>query len=431
MSVTISITKSLNTWQATELGILTSLPYLCPNVTQVSLPTSAFVDGVSCISETLSAWGKLTEINCGEINPSALVYLAGQPTLRKLSFALPNGRTWLDSLPSAAFFSVHDFKINAANLSLLCAFISRLGGSPASMRMQVCTNPPAGAVNSLFSALGGSQLQDLSLRLVTQSRSQIIQNAPPAFPYWQLVDPMHPSHPPAPPYYPPIPTLIQVPLPTPTNHMASHMSQMPGLQHPPPPSTYYVLFARDFAPLTFFENLGRIDINVDYGISLNDDDIKSLFSSWPQLYSFSLNDIIGWRVKSGITHIGFLAMLKLCPNLQTLCVALNTDSFKEVPLERPGGGIENTSLQILGLADSSIESRETIAVAAFLSDIFPNLTNITAWDSVVMMQRPNAMVYIERWTLVCDILKGINKVRQQERDWQQLLTLLNGDDGEC
>jgi len=183
----------------------------------------------------------------------------------------------------------------------------------------------------------------------------------------------------------------------------------------------------DFAPLTFFENLGRIDINVDHAIYLNDDDLESLASSWPHLHYLSLNDVSGWRVKSGITHFGLLAMLECCPSLQTLCIALNTDSFKEVPADRPGEGIENTSLRILGLADSTIESSETVAVAAFLSDIFPNLTDITAWASVELRQRSSSSaVYGERWTHVCEMVKGINQVRQQERRWQQL----DSDEGE-
>lgn len=191
----------------------------------------------------------------------------------------------------------------------------------------------------------------------------------------------------------------------------------------------HILTSREFAPLALFESLGKIDINVDHVISLNDDDLKTLASSWPNLYSFSLNDITGWRTNAGITQIGLLDMIELCPNLQTLCIALKTDAFKEVPADRPGEGIENTSLQMLGLADSAIESRESVAVAAFLSDIFPNLTNIAAWDSVAMMRRPNAAIYVDRWTQVCEMVKGINKVRQQERRWQQMLSDVN-EEGE-
>lgn len=78
----------------------------------------------------------------------------------------------------------------------------------------------------------------------------------------------------------------------------------------------------------------------------------------------------------------------------------------------------------LGLADSLIEARATVAVAAFLSDIFPNLTTIVAWDSVVMSRRLNAGIYAERWMHVSEQVHGMNKVREQERRWW-----LSDDDG--
>lgn len=179
----------------------------------------------------------------------------------------------------------------------------------------------------------------------------------------------------------------------------------------------------DFIPLTCFESLGRIDIDINHSIHLDDDDLRSLVSAWPHLYSFSLNDTAGWRTKSGITQIGLITMLDCCPELQKLCIALNTDAFIEVPSDREG--IENTAIRTIGLADSLIEACATVAVAAFLSDIFPNLTTIIAWDSVVMSRRLNAGIYAERWKHVSEQVHGMNKVRAQERKWW-----LTDDEGE-
>ncbi|KAG1732495.1 hypothetical protein EDB19DRAFT_1831317 [Suillus lakei] len=304
-SLAISITNDSRKWHIPELGILASLPYLCPNVTEVTLPTNAFCTTFSSISEALCAWNHLTKIKCGAIEGAALAHLAKQPALRKLSFNMLNNMgLGLDlSLPSGAFSCVRDFEIHTANLSFLDAFLNRLGGSPASLHVLVDTNPPPTSITSLFTTLrrfSNTQLRDLSLRLMT----------------------------------PPSPRVMPV-------------------------------------------------------------------SAWPHLYSFSLNDTAGWRVKSGITQIGLIAMLDCCPNLQKLCIALNTNAFIEVPSDREG--IENTAVQTLGLADSLIEARATVAVAAFLSDIFPNLTTIVAWDSV----------------------HGMNKVRAQERKWW-----LSDNDGE-
>jgi hypothetical protein len=76
-SVIIDTPENLNTWQTTELGIMTSLPYICPNVTHMSLPSHAYADGISCFSEALCAWGKLTRSAAEESTPLHLCILQG------------------------------------------------------------------------------------------------------------------------------------------------------------------------------------------------------------------------------------------------------------------------------------------------------------------------------------------------------------------
>ncbi|KAG2125037.1 hypothetical protein DEU56DRAFT_826037 [Suillus clintonianus] len=414
-SLAIRISNDSRTWRVLELGILASLPYLFPNVTEVTLPTNALSNAFRTMSEALCAWKNLAEIKCGAIELTALAHLAKQPALRKLSFNMLNNPALGISLPSGAFSCVRDFEIHAANLSFLETFINSVEGSSASLHVLVDTNPPFTSITSFFTALRrftNTQLQDLSLRWMTPAKSSGNGN-------------MHVlAHPQA----PHVGTYVTPPI----NMMGHPFHVHLGFQHPLPPNGTHVLplggvstvispptsqtlTSRDFMPLACFGNLGRIDINVDHNIHLDDDSLGLLVSAWPHLYSFSLNDTAGWRVKSGITQIGLIAMIECCPNLEKLCIALNTDAFIEVPSDREG--IENTAMQTLGLADSLIEARATVAVAAFLSDIFPNLTAIVAWDSAAMSRRLNAGIYAERWMHVSEQVRGMNRVRAQERRW--------------
>lgn len=421
-SLVISITNDSRKWHIPELGILASLPYVCPNVTEVTLPTNTFCKDFPSLSEALCAWNNLKEIRCGAIEGIALAHLAKQPALRKLSFNILNNAGLASYLPSGAFSCVRDFEIHVANMSFLDAFINRLGGSPASMHVQVDTNPPPTSITSLFTTLRrftSTQLQDLSLRLMTPPSPRVMPVHPP-----QVV--AHPQ--PAAYAYvvgggggwiPPPINMVGYPITLgnqpPLAPNGFHTLPLGNISTGGPPPACHTLTLRDFMPLTCFKSLGRIDISVNHSIHLDDNDLRSLVSAWPHLYSLSLNDTAGWRVKSGITQIGLIAMLDCCPDLQKLCIALNTDAFIEVPSDREG--IENTALRTLGLADSLIEARATVAVAAFLSDIFPNLTNIVAWDSVVMSRRLNAGIYAERWMHVSAQVHGMNKVRAQERKW--------------
>ncbi|KAG1815412.1 hypothetical protein EV424DRAFT_1102424 [Suillus variegatus] len=426
-SLAITITNNSRKWHIPELSILASLPYVCPNVTEVTLPTDTFPS----LSEALCAWNKLKEIKCGAIEGNALLHLAKQPALRKLSFnMINNAGLGLDSsLPSGAFSCVRDFEIHAANMSFLDPFFNRLGGSPASMHVLVDTNPPPTSITSLFTALrrfSSTHLQDLSLRLKTPPSPRVPSSHPlQLFGYPQLqanVGPYMAPHNINLMGYP-----ISVGYQPPLAPNGFHVLPLGGVSTSGGISTSglacHTFTLGDFIPLTCFESLSRIDIDINHSIHLDDDDLRSLVSAWPHLYSFSLNDTAGWRTKSGITQIGLIAMLDCCPELQKLCIALNTDAFIEVPSDREG--IENTAMRTIGLADSLIEACATVAVAAFLSDIFPNLTTIVAWDSVVMSRRLNAGTYAERWKHVSEQVNGMNKVRAQERKWW-----LTDDEGE-
>ncbi|KAG2071604.1 hypothetical protein BDR04DRAFT_1231037 [Suillus decipiens] len=425
-SLAITVTNDTRKWHIPELGILASLPYVCPNVTEVTLPTNISCNDFLSLSEALCAWNNLKVIKCGVIESTALAHLAKQPTLRKLSFNMINnvGLRLDSSLPSGAFSCVRDFEIRAANMSFLDTFINRLGGSPASLHVLVDTNPPPTSITSLFTSLrrfSSAHLQDLSLRLMTPPSPRVT-------PVHQA--PLHllaPAQPPANagPYVAPTLNVMGHPIslgyqPVPNAFYPWPSGSVPTSGSLPACST---LTLRDFIPLTCFKSLGRIDISINHSIHLNDNDLQTLASAWPYLYSFSLNDTAGWRARSGITRTGLVTMLDCCPDLQKLCIALNTDAFMEVPSDREG--VENTAMRTLGLADSLIETRATMAVAAFLSDIFPNLTTIVAWDSVVMRRRPNAGLYAERWMHVSDQVRGMNQVRAQERKWWS-----SDDDGE-
>lgn len=427
-SLAITITNDSRKWHIPELGMLASLPYVCPNVTEVALPTNAFCNDFLSLSEALCAWNNLKVIKCGVIEGNALAHLAKQPALRKLSFNMINnvGLRLDSSLPSGAFSCVRDFEIRAANMSFVDTFINRLGGSPASLHVLVETNPPPTSITSLFTSLrrfSSAHLQDLSLRLMIPPSPRVtpVHQAP-----LQLLAHAH-AQPPG-PYA--VPTLNVM------GHQIGSGYHVPnafyalssggptvGVPTSGPHPTCPTLTLRDLIPLTCFKSLRRIDISINHSIYLNDNDLQTLASAWPCLYSFSLNDTAGWRAKSGITRTGLVTILDCCPDLQKLCIALNTDAFMEVPSDREG--VENTAMRTLGLADSLIEARATMAVAAFLSDIFPNLTTIVAWDSVVMSRRPNAGLYAERWMRVSEQVHGMNQVRAQERKWWS-----SDDDGE-
>ncbi|KAG1732494.1 hypothetical protein EDB19DRAFT_1733651 [Suillus lakei] len=351
-------------WDAAASAILIAVPVICPAVKVITLPSSS-----PCppIPNMLLAWSHLEEVSCGEIDTVIFRHLAKQTYLRKLAFKLSQSisQSLTDRPPSPQTFSrLRELEVHAPELPSLIEFIQKLEIHPTTIRAQVDAGPTPSDMKAFFAFLTehyvGVKLQNVSLL-----------QSPPSIR---------------------MPSVTQLPLLPPTGNQFN----------------------------------GRIDtlmIDVKCSIHLADEDLASLAFAWPYLRTFSVNKTHGWVVKSDISQIGLLEMLQCCPKLQTLCIAINTDTFTEVPVDRPGGGIQNKNVRTLGFADSIIQPRATTVVAAFLSDIFPRLNEVTAWKSDQMRVRRDAdstdpTVHAIRWESVSQQIKGMIRIRQQERRWR-------------
>lgn len=79
------------------------------------------------------------------------------------------------------------------------------------------------------------------------------------------------------------------------------------------------------------------------------------------------------------------------------------------------------NIRTLAFADSVIQLHATTVVAAFLSDIFPRLNEVTAWKSDRMRTRRDVdpIVHATRWEGVSQEIRGMIRIRQQERRWRR------------
>ncbi|KAG9316225.1 hypothetical protein JVU11DRAFT_2252 [Chiua virens] len=70
----------------------------------------------------------------------------------------------------------------------------------------------------------------------------------------------------------------------------------------------YQLTLDDIRPCMVFDGLRRIDINTDWVVNLNDDDLPELAAAWPDLEYLLINEEWGWKTESGITPNGLLQL---------------------------------------------------------------------------------------------------------------------------
>jgi hypothetical protein len=171
-------------------------------------------------------------------------------------------------------------------------------------------------------------------------------------------------------------------------------------------------------PLLAFHNLTKIEINpVRCGIGLDDVAIMEFGKAWPHLQVLDLGTYHGWGHK-GISLKALVSLIARCPDLNTLNIVIDGTLVKRYSLDKPGGTkhIRNEAITSLTIGDSRI--RHPASVAAFMSDILPNVEEISAWKSVELAAHNEARKYRIRWQEVAKLLVTFAMVRDQERIWK-------------
>lgn len=166
-------------------------------------------------------------------------------------------------------------------------------------------------------------------------------------------------------------------------------------------------------PLLLLNNLVYVHINVA-AIGFGNRMVRKMANAWPKLVSLDLCEG-GWAGESQITLAGLLPLIKL-PALRELSIPINASvvdyTLGALPVDTP-----STNLLQLRLHDSIIE--DPFAVAAFLSDLFPNLITINAWETDVIasiaISQEAKQQYAARWKEVARLVPLLVKVRRQER----------------
>ncbi|KAJ7459334.1 hypothetical protein FB451DRAFT_1405966 [Mycena latifolia] len=125
-------------------------------------------------------------------------------------------------------------------------------------------------------------------------------------------------------------------------------------------------------PLLRFVNLTTVDLMSPIGFYLDDAIVSAMAHAWPLLQELSLSSLEPATVRR-VTLASLRALAKFCPKLEVIQLAFDASSVPpaEDTLTPP---TRQSTLYRLHVENSTIERR--IAVARFLSGIFPNLVVI-------------------------------------------------------
>lgn len=159
----------------------------------------------------------------------------------------------------------------------------------------------------------------------------------------------------------------------------------------------------------------RISIAVSFD-EIDDALIRDMAFEWPRLRELELLYYQGFEadVHSKVTIYGLLPLAD-SPLFTSLTIHVNATSPPSNVILRPDGDFYNGALLCLDVGYSQIE--DSVAVASFLSNVFPNLTDIEAWDNtngyVDPLEEGSAPML---WQQVLGFYQPFVCIRRQERD---------------
>lgn len=177
----------------------------------------------------------------------------------------------------------------------------------------------------------------------------------------------------------------------------------------------YLKFA-DFLPIFKFPNLQNLTIDTDLHLEeLSDDLLEAISLAWPRLRDLHLGPRLHSESFSGFTLEGLLHLADRCTDLQSLYLFFEAWA-ESSSTERPGRGITCPSMTSFGVGDSPVD--DTLEIAAFLSDVFPNAHIWSRWDDLEEETDSEDDIWNKKsWEEVRRFFKVFADVRRQERSW--------------
>lgn len=351
----------------TWLSIIHSLPRDYPGITDITFDWT--IDQCSdVISDTVCQWNRLESFTWhGDLSYRAFVHLAGLPTLRKIDMSIPNlsgdRQRHLATLQRPAFRALRSALVSCQNFFSCTSLIE--------------ITPSYLELDSITVRIEDDHDHDHEAFIVGYFLQMLnAQCSHTALTVLELDD---------------------------SRRWPTHFSDE------------HVISDDMFRPLLAFTNMAELTIYTPHAFRLSNRILGDIAASWIQLRWLKLGTLCGWAGQSQITLAGLIPLLAL-PKLEGLNIVINASSV-DYTLDMPPTGLSNTKITQLSLADSVIQSAHS--VAAFLSDVLPNVRQIHSWNDAVArnasVSPADAKKYRVRWLEVAMLIETIAKVRKQER----------------
>jgi hypothetical protein len=337
-----------------ESALLASLGARCPSIRilEVCQYWADPEQSSNAVSEAICGWRKLVHLKTGVLNARALTHLASLPSLKSLHFMSCDFK-YADDRPN----SIPIFTSQLDAVSVTAPSYSLLARCLRNIRFLSCR----------------------SAKLLINSR----------------VDPKLP-------YDPDIPELI-VSFSECFSPVLEKLVVQIEFSHAYPDGHPLAFGFNVIAPLLSFRRLTTLDINSFCTTDVNDDALKKMALSWPQLEKFYFGVAGAMLASPSVTFTGLIHLIQHCRHLRDIAMYFRACSIdiKCGPFSKI---VPNEKITCIEVGNSPIVHPK--AVACQLHVLLPNLTEVTNgfwdWD---LMPPPSIVAFNHTWDKVDEYLQ--------------------------
>ncbi|KAH7910311.1 hypothetical protein BJ138DRAFT_1009053 [Hygrophoropsis aurantiaca] len=313
----------------------------CPMLTQLRLSGTVSITHTPAVSRA-----QLISLQCGQIDTSALKYLANSATLKNLSVYLSDPSS-ICVVPEGGFANLQTLSLTAGDTSAVVSFLL-----PTQL-----------------------SLKSIKVRIIFHESQPLL-----ALPLQQLFSRLS------------------------TGLCHTRLTQIHLLRSDTCPQDGSLDIAA-LRPLFSFSKLRYVRIGGLCLFGLSDEALAELADAWPHLEELMLNRRSGWRRTSEITFKNLKSLIRACPLLQTLALAIDATQLNVASSTTPGEDIHNDNIETLNLEDSIIG--DPPAVALILCDLFWSLKKVVA--------SPRSTVHAQLWGEVNSRLLAVQTAKEEVR----------------
>ncbi|EIW78534.1 hypothetical protein CONPUDRAFT_167528 [Coniophora puteana RWD-64-598 SS2] len=341
-------------------SLISLLPSICPAVQRFSwlgLPSSP-AKWPDVLSAAACHWGRLTHLRCLVLNSSALQHLSLSRFLQELDVTLEGHFPDDLSLGPEAFPVIRTLRLSSPrgkSLAIISTLLRRSRFSPTNLALFADTAND-GAIAELIEVISAHCCRSVLRYLELTERNDIL------------------------PHHPALASMTRLTL----------------------------------LPLFHFTALTHLKISTGHLVALDDQDILKIAGAFEDLQELHINDGYGWGPHSRISLRCLRALLARAPNLKSLAVAIDGEHpllniieyavpTNEATFRSPHVASGDFSLNLL---DSRVTSDNLVNVAAFLSDLFPNVVGFGA--SPITVPRRDGKQY-QRWRYVMAMMNVMSQ----------------------